>query len=517
MFWKKKKVAEPETKNTENKDNGISPDAFLFSHSHDLGYSFDSLHSWNKDNAIQHVPSSFAMDSDMQNVYNPTFERVNQNLLNYYVTTSSFIGYQALAIIGQHWLVNKGCYQKVRDAMKRGYEIVLNNGKVLTPEQLQEIKKEDKNKRLHQNIIEAVGMNNIFGVRHIMFKHKNPNFNYERPFNEDSFKDGNYAGIAQIDPYWTAPILREEDMRDPTSISFYTPEFWLVQGKKIHKSHMIVLKGEDVADLLKPTYRYGGLSMCQRIYERVYCAERTANESPQLVMTKRLNARKVDLAKAIANREGFIKNMKEANKYRDNHGWLVYGKDEEIVQLETNLSQLSDVINNQYEIVSSILDVPVSKLLGTGHKGLGTGETDDDYYISSLEAMQRDILEMIMMEHYKRLLPSIFGEMKDIEISWNSLKVMSEKEVADMNYVKSQTALNEFNIGSIDAFDERERLIQEKHSQYHGIESKSAEELEPDPEELGYITPDNRNNGGANNTKNVNGKQQKNPKQNSTK
>ncbi len=35
-------------------------------------------------------------------------------------------------------------------------------------------------------------------------------------------------------------------------------------------------------------YNYFGVSVPERIYERVYASERTANEAPQLAMTKRL-------------------------------------------------------------------------------------------------------------------------------------------------------------------------------------------------------------------------------------
>jgi phage-related protein (TIGR01555 family) len=482
MFWRKKKVKQvrQEPKASEYSTDSISSLAFQAQEEEIDTNEF--LKQWNLENAIQHqpkMPEGVAMDScdASNNAYDLNFNRVNQSVLSYYIMSSSFIGYQAMGIIGQHWLVAKGCYQKGRDALRRGYDITRNDGEELSTEDSKLIIAADKKYKVKKNMIRGVGMNNMFGIRHIMFKNTDKNFDYSKPFNPDAFKNGKYAGISQIDPYWISPWLEAEDLNDPTSINFYDPEFWQVQGKKIHKSHMVILIGEEVSDILKPSYRYGGVSIAQKVYERVYAAERTANEAPQLTMTKRLNVRKVDLEKAQANKARFINNLKTANEYRDNYGQMVIGTGEELHQLETSLSDLDSVITSQYEIVCSIFDIPASKLLGTGHNGFSTGETDEDYYISSLETLQGTDLEDIANAHYQRLIPSLFNESFDVEVVWKPLKVMSDKDLAEVNNLNSQTAVNEANIGAIDAVDERNRLG------YSGMEALDVIDDDPETEE----------------------------------
>ena len=354
MFWRKKKVKQvrQEPKASEYSTDSISSLAFQAQEEEIDTNEF--LKQWNLENAIQHqpkMPEGVAMDScdASNNAYDLNFNRVNQSVLSYYIMSSSFIGYQAMGIIGQHWLVAKGCHQKGRDALRRGYEVTRNDGGELSTKDAKLIVAADKKYKIKNNMMRAVGMNNVFGIRHIMFKNTDKNFDYSKPFNPDAFKNGKYAGISQIDPYWITPWLEAEDLNDPTSINFYDPDYWEVQGKKIHKSHMVILKGEEVADILKPSYRYGGVSMAQKAYERAYAAERTANEGPQLAMTKRLNVRKVDLAKAQQNKSQFINNLKTANEYRDNYGQMVIGTGEDLNQLETSLSDLDSVITSQYE------------------------------------------------------------------------------------------------------------------------------------------------------------------------
>jgi hypothetical protein len=467
MFWRKKKVKQvrQEPKASEYSTDSISSLAFQAQEEEIDPNEF--LRQWNLENAIQHqpkMPEGVAMDScdASNNAYDLNFNRVNQSVLSYYIMSSSFIGYQAMGIIGQHWLVAKGCFQKGRDALRRGYDITRNDGEELSTEDSKLIIAADKKYKVTKNMIRGVGMNNMFGIRHIMFKNTDKNFDYSKPF---------------------SPWLEAEDLNDPTSINFYDPEFWQVQGKKIHKSHMVILTGEEVADILKPSYRYGGVSMAQKVYERVYASERTANEAPQLTMTKRLNVRKVDLEKAQANKARFINNLKAANEYRDNYGQMVIGTGEELHQLETSLSDLDSVITSQYEIVCSIFDIPASKLLGTGHNGFSTGETDEDYYISSLETLQGTDLEDIANAHYQRLIPSLFNESFDVEVVWKPLKVMSDKDLAEVNNLNSQTAVNEANIGAIDAVDERNRLIEDKNSGYSGMEALDVIDDDPETEE----------------------------------
>lgn len=414
--------------------------------------------------------SGTAMDSVCSNLnYQGEFTFVNRQVLSYFVASASFIGYYAMAVVAQNKIVQMGCSSAAKDAMRNGYCLVREDGEELQRKEQRQIAKLDKKHKLSQNIIEAETFNNVFGIRHILFKHKDPDFDYEEPFNADAFKGGKYAGMSQIDPYWITPELEDNDISDPTSIDYYEPTFWVINGKRYHKSHLIILKGDPVADYLKPTYRYGGISKAQQVYERVYAGERTANEIPQLVMTKRMNVRKTDLAKAQANKAKFVQTLNAASEFRDNYGTQVIGLGEESSQLETSLADLDDSMWANYHLVAAIFQRPVSKLFGTGHGGLGTGDTDEDYDIAMLETLQSGNLEDVAYAHYERLMMSEFNKEMELDIVWNPLKVLSAKEEAEVNFIKSQTDTNLWNTGSIGDVDVRERLSKDKTSGYSGV------------------------------------------------
>lgn len=483
-FWTRKKKPEPAKKAMDE----TKPIPHSFSSMDLPGISQDIINARSElieNRSFQRkapAVKGVAMDSAINGSLAFTgLDTVNTLALSYYAAANSFIGYQAMSIIAQNPIVSRFCYINVKDAVQKWYELTINDETQLTAEQIKQIEKWDKAYKLKANMVQAGGMNEIFGIRHILFKHTNPDFDYSKPFNPDSWGPGEYAGMAQIDPIWLTPEFESEDLMDPTRIGYYEPTFWIVNGKQYHKSHFVVLMGDEVVDILKPTYRYGGISFTQKVYERLYAADRTANEIPQLVLTKRLVVRFMDLVKAQASKSKLIDVMQAFSNFRDNFGTLIAGKEERVEQHDTTLSELPDTVMTLYTLVCAIRGRPVSDLLGTGHGGLGTGDTDDDYVIRQVEETQENLCTPIAEAHYARLIPTMIkpkmGIEPEIEINWTPIKVMSELEIANVNKVKADTDSVLELMGVISAKDAGKRLIADKDSGHSGMELP--EELPP--------------------------------------
>lgn len=481
MFFKRKKKQEPKPKTKAPIERYSELD----------DYDPQALIKYCQDYVSQHAlqkplptPTGHAMDSCSAPgpLPQPVLCGVNPIIAQYFVQTDSFIGYEMMSVIAQNWLVMKGCSLKPKEAVRKWFSIGLSNGEELKPETIKKIEFYDKKYRLKKNLIEGCTFNNIFGIRHIMFKHKNPNFDYSKPFNPDAFRDGGYAGMAQIDPTWMTPEFKNDDLTDPASISYYEPTWWLINGVRVHKSHFVILNGDPVADILKPSYRYGGISMVQKVYYRVYNAEVTANEGPKLTKTKRLNWLKTDEEKASSNKGGIKQRLEKLASIRDNFGVQLLGKSDEIGQSDTNLGDFDSVTMVQYQLICSIFDAPASKILGTGHQGFSTGEADIDQYVESLEELQYNEMTPIVQAHYQRLIPSIgrsigIEDGMGIDVHWNPIKVMSEAEISDVRLKNTQADQALYNIGAVDNFDVRERIINDANSGYEGLEMPEEDDL----------------------------------------
>ncbi len=396
---------------------------------------------------------------------------IPEGQLNWYMG-QGFIGWQTAAIIAQNWLVSKCCLMPAEDCVRNGYEISVNDESNVSPEIQSKLRDFDNEYKLTKNLVSLIQMGRIFGIRVCMFKveSNDPNY-YYKPFNIDGVKPGSYKGISQIDPYWLAYNFSAEAASDPSAIDFYVPTWWIINNKMVHKSHLVIYITEEVADILKPQYRYGGIPVPQKILERVYAAERTANEVPLLVLTKRTDVINIDTTQAAAQPQSFAARVKQWVYNRDNFGIKALGLDEVYTQHDTNLSGLDEAVQTQYQLVAAASGIPSVKLLGTSPKGFNpTGEGEEASYHEMLESLQEHALSPLLIRHYELLIRSEGIAPFDFKIVWESLDAMTAKEQAELNKLKADTGTTLMMSGAIDGQDERERIIADPESGYNGLE-----------------------------------------------
>lgn len=394
-----------------------------------------------------------------------------------YFASQSFIGYQMCAMLLQHWFIEKACTMPARDAIRNGYEVTRSDGEKMTPQIADEFKRLDKKFKAKKNCVEAIRLMRCFGIRIVLFEvtSTDPDY-YLKPFNPDGITPGSYKGMSQIDPYWITPELNFNAAANPASRLFYEPTYWRVNGQRYHRSHLVIIRTCELADVLKPTYFYGGVPLPQRLYERVYAAERTSNEAPQLAMTKRLTVIEgVDMSAVVANPAGFFARIKQWAYCRDNYGVKVSGGDESIKQIDTSLTDMDALIATQWQLACAIVNVPSTKMMGTQPKGFNaTGEYESANYREDLESIQEHDAQPILERHHLCCMRSFIVPKFKITpfntgIEWAEADPETSKEKSDREKQDSDRDKNLAETGAIDAIDIRGRLIKDKDSSYHGI------------------------------------------------
>lgn len=403
--------------------------------------------------------------------------------------SQTFIGHQLAGMLAQHWLIDKGCLIPARDAVRHGFDIhAPDGGDLNAPDVLNMMKRLDKRFKLHKNMVELIYKGKIFGIRIAFFQidSTDPMF-YELPFNIDSVTPGSYKGIVQVDPYWCIPELDQAGSSQPNSMHFYEPKFWVINGKRYHRSHLIIYREGDVIDILKPSYLYGGIPVPQKVFERVYASERTANEAPQLALTKRTMILQTELEEGIALGPRYGERLAQQSELQNNYAVKLGDLEDKYTQFDTSLADLDAVIMTNFQLVAAILNVPGTKLLMTAPKGFNaTGEYDEASYHEELESIQAGAPTELVERHHLLVMYSVvlpYMRKKDVEwvpletvISWAPLDSPTAKEYAEINLIKAQTGQQLVTSGAIDGYDERDRVRQDKDSGYTGI----AEALRPD-------------------------------------
>lgn len=392
--------------------------------------------------------------------------------------SQGFIGYQLCAIIAQNWLIQRACHIPARDAVRKGFKVTVNEEAGISAEVLAKISTANKRYKLNKNLVEFVNMGRVFGIRvaFCVIESDDPDY-YVKPFNPDAITPGSYRGITQVDPYWCVPELTSASASDPSAIGFYEPNYWIINAKRYHKSHLVIMRGPEVADILKPSYLYGGLSVPQMIYERVYAAERTANEAPQLAMTKRSTIFYTDAAKALANQSKFEENMSVWRMWLDNYGVKIADRDaDKVEQHETSLGDLDVAIMTQYQIVAAAAGVPVTKLMGTTPKGFNSsGDYEIDTYHEELESIQTNDMEPLIERHLlcvirSEIAPAFQIAPFNFDVVWEPLSTLSAEELATINKIKAETyKILSVDTGAVSSEEIREVLAAEETSGFNGL------------------------------------------------
>lgn len=426
------------------------------------------------------APAGVAMDgcSDVKQ-FNNVYAITNpiHDIIYTHFATQGFIGFQACAILCQNWLINKACILPAKDAIRPDYDL-----SYVTTDEAEELDKDF--------LTEIKDLSNDlkgFNIRKIckVFAEKKRQFgqvllypivdgvDYTVPFNIDAINPNSYKGMAVVDPLWYEPILDSESAFNPASLRFNRPSYFSIKGAqslKLHHSWCVFGVTSEVPDLLKPTYYWGGYPLPQLIYERVYAAEKTANEAPMLAMSKRLLVADINVKSYLTNQEAVTKELTALSQMRDNWGVAIKRPNENIQQIDTSLTDFDEVIMTQYQLVSAASCVPATKLLETQPKGFNsTGEYEDDQYKLLLTSIQEDDFVPILDFHYALLSKSKYGIVRDYTINFKEIDTPTEKERAEINGIKAQTISTYLQSGIITEEEARNNLIKDPDSGFNDI------------------------------------------------
>jgi hypothetical protein len=272
-------------------------------------------------------------------------------------------------------------------------------------------------------------------------------------------------------------MLDNASSSQPDTLHFYEPTWWLINGKKVHRSHLIVFRHAEPVDILKPQYIYGGVPLTQQIMERVYAAERTANEAPQLAMSKRTTVWYTDMEAVMSDTSAAMGRLQQWASYRDNYGIKLGDKEgDQFQQFDTAVGDMDSLIDSQYQLVASIAGVPATKLLGTSPRGFGaSGDYEEASYHELLESLQTNDLTPLIERHHALVIKSYvepqLGIKMDVEttVHWLPLDTPKAQDLAATNLIKAQIDQALLTAGAISSEDIRQRIATSKDSGYNEL------------------------------------------------
>lgn len=291
--------------------------------------------------------------------------------------------------------------------------------------------------------------------------------------------------LSIVEPLWSYPAMYES--ANPLSADFYRPQSWFVSGAEVHASRLMTLVGNEVPNMLKPAYAFGGVSMIQMAKPYIDNWLRARQSVSDLMHAFSIINFKTDLSGALQGGgwSEITDRVQTIAAYRDNRDVYVTDKDTETIEINAvPLSGLDKLQAQAQEQMSSITGIPLVVLLGVTPSGLNaSSEGEIRIFYDAITAYNNRVILHPIQTICKMVQLSLFGEIDDdISVSFVPLWEMSDRENADIRLIDAQIDQIYTTSGIVDADEVRERLREDDSGIYRGVDLDSPADVPPDAE-----------------------------------
>jgi phage-related protein (TIGR01555 family) len=343
-------------------------------------------------------------------------------------------------------------------------------------------------KRLNvQSIISQAAQHDcFFGRAHIWLELRDQDAEVPLVLSSHTIPKGSLKRIKTVEPVWTTPATYNSN--DPTAVDFFAPPEWFMLGRRVHASRLLTIITRPVADILKPAFNFGGLSLTQIAEPYVDNWLRTRQSVSDLLNNFSITALATSMDQILQGEDdagGLLARAKLFTSMRSNQGLMLLDKGkEELVQINTPLSGLHELQSQAQEQLCAVSRMPAIILTGISPSGLNASSDGEirvfyDWITAQQNAYWRDPLETIL----KVVQLSLFGEIDpDITLDFVPLYQLTDAERADLRLKNAQTDdIYVNNIGAVSGAEVRDRLASDPESGYRGLDASVMPEPLPDP------------------------------------
>lgn len=325
----------------------------------------------------------------------------------------------------------------------------------------------------------------------------------ETPLREDTIGRDAFRGLAVFDRWMVEPSIN--DLVTDFGPELGMPKFYKVladapalRGQNIHHTRIIRVEGCPVPYQQRLIEQLWGLSVLERLYDRMVAFDSATTGAAQLVFKAYLRTLKIKNMRAVVSQGGQALNglIAYTDAMRRLQGLegvtLIDGEDEFGVTQSTAFSGLSDVIGALGEQLSGALQVPLVRLFGQSPGGLNSdGDSALRTYYDGINQKQNRELKIGVTRLYRVAARSMGDQTPDgFGIRFRSLWQMTDTEKANTANTIATAVLAVEEAGLISQQTALRELRQASHQTgvFSNITEEeieaASEELPPTPEEM---------------------------------
>lgn len=317
----------------------------------------------------------------------------------------------------------------------------------------------------------------------------------ESPLRIDTIRKGQFCGLISLDRWMVEPSL--EDVVTEFGPSLGLPKFYRVlpggpalSMQKIHHSRVLRLEGLSLPHWQRMTESMWGLSVLERLYDRMIAFDSATTGAAQLVYKSYIRTMKVaGLRELVAAGgpalDGLSAYVDMMRRFQGIEGMtIIDGQDELEAQSHTAFGGLSDALAQFGQQLSGALQIPLVRLFGQSPAGFSSGDSDMKNYYDTINQQQVRNLLVPVTKLYRVLAASEGIEWPDgSTLSFKSLWKMSDEEKATTANAVSQAVISAEGAGLISKATAMKELKQSSRVTgiFSNITDEEIAEAETDP------------------------------------
>lgn len=341
------------------------------------------------------------------------------------------------------------------DMTRRGVDI---HGE-LKPEQLEKIHTAATQLQIWPKLNETVQWSRLYGGSLAVMLVDGQDV--QTPLQVDRIGPGQFKGLLVLDRWMIDPSLNNLVTEFGPYLGL--PKYYKVTmgqalvNKQIHYSRCLRLSGVSLPYQQRLQENLWGLSILERIYDRMVAFDSATTGAAQLVFKSYLRTYKIkDLRSNIASggpvEAVLIKYLDMMRRFQGIEGvTLIDGEDEFVAHTHAAFAGISDALMQFGQQLSGALQIPLVRLFGQSPAGLNsTGESDIITYYDNIQQEQENELKVPVTTIY-RLIAQSEGIQPDdgFGITFKPLWQLRDKEKTDIATTTTEAVTKAFESGII--------------------------------------------------------------------
>lgn len=323
--------------------------------------------------------------------------------------------------------------QIVDDAFRNQGMII--DSETLDTEELEELRQTVYDYDIEE-IKDAIRWGELYGGGVLL---ANTEQNFELPLDEKQLKGKRLKFLASdrwqciangISPYLAKTFTLTDNMREQTT-----------SGITIDASRVGVFTGVKAPYLLRSMLQGWGLSIFEAIIPPLTQYLKAMSVTLELLDEAKIDVIKIfDLANTLLSPNGEAQIRKRLQIVTDNKNYkssIAMDAQDDYQQKQISFGGLPEMIVQIQYLVCAALKRPYSKIFGKGSSGFSSGEDDLENYNTIVDSEIRTPATPLIKWAVGLRCLQLFGRVPpDLKISWKPLRVMSEKDEADIKSKK---------------------------------------------------------------------------------